>query len=258
MTSDDLDDVTENLREFSLINKKGSELRREGSSYVDFQDILLSLASIFRKKDMGYEIEYERPDKPVFRLRSDTDFSDDVREEAVNFSEPGRQLHLKTDNPGTNVFEGLLRELKILGNLEFTKEDEATREPELNLLVSRTFQAELFSEYQRWKRYETPFLIALAHLKQDDEEWEPVGRAFKHVSKTRDIIGYLGEGRVAGFFPSIYDKDSIKEDLSERLSARYDTDELELSFFTVPDDFDDWNSLKKRVFSPIYLTETRT
>jgi hypothetical protein len=83
-----------------------------------------------------------------------------------------------------------------------------------------------------------------------------VGRAFKHVSQSRDMIGYLEEGRVAAFFPTLYDAKPVKDKLSEQLSSRYEPEELDLSFFEVPDDYDDWNSLKKRVFSPIYLTET--
>lgn len=256
MSPTEVKDLAEQIDEFSLIDNQVEGAFGDGRIPEDFQDVLLSLASILRKKDLAYTIEYRRPDQPVFRLRSDRDFGEDPREFHLDFSEPGRRLELKTDNPGEAVFRGLQQELRILSDLGTKDEDEAVREPALNLLVSRTFQAELYSEYQRWKRYESPFLVALAYLKQDQSDWEPVGRAFKHVAQSRDIIGYLGEGRVAAFFPSLYDRESRTRKLSEQLSGRYDPEELDLSFFTVPDDFDDWNSLKKRVFSPIYLTET--
>jgi hypothetical protein len=248
--------LTETIEEFSLISVESDNDMVTGSSEIDFQEILTSLASIYRRKELEYRIEYRRPDQPVFRLRSDDSHEGTTRECEIDFAEPGRNLKLKIEPPGETVLEGLIQELKILGELESTDKDETTREPELNLLVSRTFQAELYAEYQRWKRYESPFLVALAHLKQQDTSWDSVGRAFKHVAKTRDMIGYLGQGRVAAFFPSLYDSETIESNLSERLEARFEPEELELSFLQVPQDYDNWNSLKKRVFSPIYLTET--
>jgi hypothetical protein len=251
-----LESLTESIDEFSLIEHHVDGALGTGPSTVEFQEVLLSLASILRRKELAYRVEYRRPDQPVFRLRSDQDFGEDVRDLTLNFVEPGRRLELRMDNPGEKVVEGLYQELRILADTGSDNQEEAVREPNLNLLVTRTFQAELYAEYQRWKRYDSPFLVALAYLKQDQDDWEPVGRAFKHVSQSRDMIGYLEEGRVAAFFPTLYDAKPVKDKLSEQLSSRYEPEELDLSFFEVPDDYDDWNSLKKRVFSPIYLTET--
>lgn len=253
MSTESLETISEDIFEFSLIESFEDEITSGRISSIDFQQVLLSLASILRRRDLAYQIEYFRPDQPEFRLRSDKDFEDPVREWETEFSEPGRSLEIKTEDPGLEVFEGLVEELKILGELE-PNDEETSREPKLNLLVSRTFQAELYSEYQRWKRYDSPFLIAVAELKTD-EDWEPVGRAFKHVSQTRDILGYLDGGRVGGFFPSLYDPDPLREDLEERLFARYSEEELELSFYYIPKDISDWNTLKKRIFSPIYLNK---
>lgn len=251
-----LQNLTESVDEFSLIDHHVDGALGTGPSTVEFQEVLLSLASILRRKELAYRVEYRRPDQPVFRLRSDQDFGEDVRDLTLDFVEPGRRLELRMDNPGEKVVEGLYQELRILADTGSDNQEEAVREPNLNLLVTRTFQAELYAEYQRWKRYDSPFLVALAYLKQDQDDWEPVGRAFKHVSQSRDMIGYLEEGRVAAFFPTLYDAKPVKDKLSEQLSSRYEPEELDLSFFEVPDDYDDWNSLKKRVFSPIYLTET--
>jgi len=257
MKESDLRTITERVDEFSIIEHHVEGALGTGPSNVEFQDVLLSLASILRRKERSYRIEYRRPDQPVFRLRSDQEpTKDEVREIILNFSEPGRRFELQMDDPGKQIVKGLRQELLILAEIGSDEREESVRESSLNLLVTRTFQAELYSEYQRWKRYDSPFLVALAYLKQDQEDWEPVGRAFKHVSQTRDMIGYLGEGRVAAFFPSLYDPEPIRRKLSEQLSSRHKPDELDLSFFEVPDDFNDWNSLKKRVFSPIYLTET--
>lgn len=254
MNNNSLEAISQDIDEFSLIESFNDEISSGRLSTVDFQQVLLSLASILRQRELAYQLWYYRPDKPEFRLRSDKDFDGSVREFEMEFSEPGRSLELKTEDPGSQVFEGLVEELKILGELE-PGDDETSREPRLNLLVSRTFQAELYSEYQRWKRYDSPFLVAVAQL-QADEDWEAVGRAFKHVCKTRDILGYLDGGRVGGFFPSLYAPDPVQEELRERLYARYTEDELDLSFYYIPDDLNDWNTLKKRIFSPIYLNET--
>lgn len=255
MSSNDIEELTDKIREFSVIDRASSELSTGGPADKDFKDILLSMASIFRQKELGYNLRYTRPDKPEFRLRSDKELNENSDKLTLEFSEPGRSLELEIDSPGTDVFRGILEELRILGNLDSTEKDETVREPELNLLVSRTYQAELYSEYQRWKRYETPFLVSLAYLKNDEQDWKPAGRAHKHVGKTRDIIGYLGQNRVSGFFPSVYDTDPIRNKLSDQLSAKYDDDEIDLSFFEVPNDFNNWNSMKKRIFSPIYLNE---
>lgn len=253
----DLKNITDRVNEFSLIDHHVDGALGTGPSSVEFQEVLLSMASIFRRKDLAYRIEYRRPDQPVFRLRSDREPSgENVRDITLNFSEPGRQLVLHMDDPGEQVVNGLREELIILSEIGSDDREEIVREPNLNLLVTRTFQAELYSEYQRWKRYDSPFLVTLAYLKQDQDNWESVGRAFKHVSQSRDMIGYLEEGRVAAFFPSLYDPEPIKRKLSEQLSSQHEPEELDLSFIEVPDDYDDWNSLKKRVFSPIYLTET--
>lgn len=253
MTTTSLETISEEISEFSLIESFDEEISSGRMGSIDFQQVLLSLASVLRKRDLAYQICYYRPDKPEFRLRSDKDFDQPSRKWEMDFSEPGRSLELKTEDPGEDVFNGLIEELKILGELE-PGDDETSREPRLNLLVSRTYQAELYSEYQRWKRYDSPFLIAVAQLNVDDD-WEAIGRAFKHVTKTRDILGYLDGGRISGFFPSLYDPDSIKEDLEERVYARYESDEVDLSFYYIPDDLSDWNTLKKRIFSPIYLNE---
>ncbi len=256
MKESDLQNLTDHVDEFSLIENHVDHALGTSPTGVEFQDVLLSMASILRRKELCYRIEYRRPDQPVFRLRSDQEpRGDNVREVTLNFAEPGRQLELQIDDPGEQIVNGLQQELLILSETGTDEREESVRESTLNLLVTRTFQVELYAEYQRWKRYESPFLVALAYLKQNQENWEPVGRAFKHVSQTRDMIGYLGEGRVAAFFPSLYDSESTKRKLSEQLSSRHEPDELDLSFFEVPNDFDNWNSLKKRIFSPIYLTE---
>ncbi len=252
----DVKSFLQNIEEFSLIWAISEIDHSEDNFHLDFQDVLTSLASICRQKQLAYSIEYQRPDHPNFRLHSDKHFEDDTRVCEIEFAEPGRNLQLNIECPVQELLNGLVEELRILGKLESNEAGETTREPELNLLVARTFQVELYSEYQRWKRYDTPFLVALAHLRNQDSNWKPVGLGFKHVTGTRDIVGYLGEGRVAAFFPSVTDVTEVKTDLSERLSSRFSSDELGLSFLEVPDDYDDWNSLKKRVFSPIYLTET--
>lgn len=248
MNQDDLESFLDNLSQFSLIFNQADSLTENGTCKVDYQELLTSLASIFRRRGLAYHISYQRPDQPVFKLRSEREFGDDVLDQRIEFAEPERTLDLQVDNPGESIFGGIVEELKILGDLEETEQDKVLREPELNLLTSRAFQVELYSEYQRWKRYKSPFLIGLVQLKKDCLGWKPVGRVFKHISRTRDIVGLLEEGRLAGFFPSIDDPEPIKTNLFDQLEAHYKSEELALSFFSVPDDFDNWSSLKKHVF----------
>lgn len=215
----------------------------------DFHDVLLSLASRLRKRDLTYHIEYARPDHPVFRLRSDRDPPASAAEKRFNYREPGRWLMLRLEPPGEDVIDGLSAELKIIGELD-QHEEGMTRESRLNLLVSRTFHAELYAEYQRWKRYESPLLVVVVVL-SEGTAWEPAARALKHVSRTRDMVGRLRIDRLAAFFPAVEDPSAVEQDLRGRITGTYPEGGARISFYSLPGDIQDWNTLKNHVFEPL-------
>ncbi len=251
MTPQDMTDIASRIGEFSLLYDllPGSDAGTDPSS-IDFHDVLLALASRLRRRDRAYHIEYQRPDQPVFRLRSDrTPAGESAVEKRFNYREPGRWLLMRVEPPGEDVIEGLSHELKILGELD-RDEEGMTRESRLNLLVSRTFHAELYAEYQRWKRYDSPLLVVVLVL-QDDAPWEPGARALKHVSGTRDMVGRLRVDRLAAFFPAVEDPSTIEQDLRGRMTGAYPDGEARLAFHHLPGEIQDWNTLKNEVFEPL-------
>lgn len=250
MTPEDMTDIASRIDEFSLLYDvlPDSDQEVDPGSF-DFHDVLLSLASRLRQRDLAYHIEYARPDHPVFRLRSDRDLPGSAAEKRFHYREPGRWLMLRLEPPGEDVIDGLSDELKILGELD-QDEEGMTRESRLNLLVSRTFHAELYAEYQRWKRYGSPLLVVVLVL-SDGTSWEPAARALKHVARTRDMVGRLRIDRLAAFFPSAEDASAIEKDLRGRITGTYPDGEADLSFYSLPGDIQDWSTLKNQVFEPL-------
>lgn len=250
MTLDELETMSSQIHEFSLLHDIVQELNHPiDTSSFDFHDVLLSLASRLRQRDLAYHIEYARPDQPVFRLRSDRSLPEDAPEKRFNYREPGRWLLFRLEPPGEDTIEGISDELKVLGELD-QDEEGMTRESRLNLLVSRTFHAELYAEYQRWKRYGSPLLVVVVVI-DDDNDWKPAARALKHVCRTRDMVGRLRVDRLSAFFPSCLEPETIKQDIQKRMTGAYAEGGSDLSFYLLPEDVDDWNTLKNHVFEPL-------
>jgi len=256
MNADELSAIASQIEEFSLIKDvlRGADRAPDPTSF-DFQDVLLSLASRLRKRELAYHIEYSRPDQPVFRLRSDRPPPDSAVEKRFRYREPGRGLMFRLESPGEEIVEGLSDELKILGELD-QDEEGMTRESRLNLLVSRTFHAELYAEYQRWKRYDSPLLVVVLVL-EEGQDWEPAARALKHVCRTRDMVGRLRVDRLAAFFPSAEEPSAIEEDIRGRILGGYPEGNVRISFYQLPGEVRDWNSLKNHVFEPLNQRATR-
>ncbi len=248
MNVDSLGQICEDITSFSLFNAVETE------DELEFQEVLLKLASLFRRKNIGYSIRYHRPDRPTFRLRSDQSMRGEPREETITFLDPGRELQLRVSELPDTVFEGLCSELRIFGEYD-RKEEELNREPELNLLTTRTFRAELYAEYQRCERYDTGFVGAVIRL-TDRGDWKMAARELKHLSKTRDVFGYLGEHHVAGFFRSRRETDELPGKIKQRLSNRFPPEAIDLDVFRVPSDVEEWHVLQDRFFGPEHSKES--
>lgn len=242
MTTSNRAPISDQIRDFSVLEELDPD------QDVELQDFLLKVASTLRQGDMQYHIEYRRPDRPVFRLRSEEPLAEPIREQTITFLDPGRELILKVSEIPPEILQGLAGELRILGEYD-DDEDEVSREPELNLLLTRTFRAELYAEFQRWERYGAAFVAAVIDL-DPEADWRDAGKELKHLGKTRDVYGKLGETRVAGFFRSRPNPGPLRQKLQERISTRFPNQTAQLDVFHVPTDLNDWLVLQDRIFQP--------
>lgn len=234
----DVEQLTDQIREYSRLHD-----REDAPS--DLKDELVSLASELRSREIPYHFEYTRPDEATFRLRSRSRPGSDALEELIQFLEPGRRLRVVLDDVTDEVFRGICAELTILGERD-DPDEQTVREPELNLLKSRVFLAELYAEFQRSERYDSPFYVVSVAL-PGDVSWEPAAKALKHVSNRRDLLGQLTGNRVGGIFTSRETDPSFEDDLRERIELRYESDDLELNLLHIPDDVTDWSQLQSMI-----------
>jgi len=211
----------------------------------DLKECLLEFASYLRGRGDRYQIQYVRPDQPDFRLRSKEEPPENAPSDTIHFLDPGRRLYIKAEGLEKTAFEGICAELTILGESDQLDEDSG-REPELNLLTARTFQAELYAEFQRWERYESPFGLAIIRL-AENADWKASARELKHVGNRRDRFGRIHSNFVMGLFPSRTLEDCPVEELKERLHLRYQELEVQYRFLHVPADCSDWSQLQNKI-----------
>jgi hypothetical protein len=236
------------MTDVSRISKQVQEFSRfldRGDVPTDLKEELVALASEMRARERSYHFEYHRPDSAPFRLRSQKPPGSSSRERVIQFLEPGRTLRVELDGVDEDVFDGICAELTIIGGRDESSEPEV-REAELNLLRGRVFQAELYAEFQRWERYDSPLYVVSATV-SGTEDWQSAARELKHFGNQRDLFGRTAEEQVAGVFSSREHDEQFEEDLEDRMNVRYEEDELKLVITHVPTDVTDWNQLQTHI-----------
>lgn len=239
----ELKEINRAIEKFSLIGRDSTP-----EAYNSVQDILLRCAGLFRQAEKAYEINYRSEGNTVYQLRSDKQFNDSRVERVINFSRLNSKLLLAVEDIDDNLLKAIEHELQLLIKKVNDEDFNSTIEPELNLLRSSAFVAELEVEFQRWERYQQPFLFVVCTVQAKDINWKEPAREIKHQAKMTDIIGYLSEQRVGAIFPGREVDSSLRSRLNNRINERFEK-ELKLKLIHVPDDCKRWDKLKDQAIS---------
>ncbi len=239
---DEIANINRNVQEYGLIEPAAEKM----DLYDSFNDVLLRLASLFRRHKSAYEIVYSSPRRADFKLRSDRQFTGDVIEQKFDLIEPSENIHIRAEKINNTVLNGLGEELKILAGYFHAASENIWQEPELNFLFAGAFKAELKVEFERWRRYETPFTLIVVKVGEQNS-WQSVGKELKHQARAGDIIGFIDKNRLAAFFPARPEEQKLSEKIEQRLMENYESSDLELQIINVPDDCDDWKSIENKI-----------
>jgi hypothetical protein len=239
---DEIANINRNVQEYGLIDPAAEKM----DLYDSFNDVLLRLASLFRRQKSAYEIVYSSPRRADFKLRSDKQFTADVIEQEFDLIEPSENIYIRAEKINRTVLNGLGEELKILAAYFHATSENIWLEPELNFLLAGAFKAELKVEFERWSRYETPFTLIVVKV-GDQISWQSVGKELKHQARAGDIIGFIDQNRLAAFFPDRPEGQKLPEKLEQRLKKNYESSDLELQIINIPDDCDDWKNIENKI-----------
>lgn len=231
-----LERVVSEVRNHSLL------FNHDGDLDQDFEDWLVTLSSRWRSDEVNHRLTYKRPDRPPFVLESPTppkEASKSLQEEQA-YSEVGRHLKVEVDQLNQTELDGLMAELAIIGESTHNPEDQF-HEPELQLLKPRPFQAEVYAEFQRFVRYQSP-MAALTVTIHGEEDWQQVGQTMKHTTKRRDLIGLLATDLLAVVFPSTPQENDRPKQIREQVTNRFETTEIKT--LHLPGDTTTWDDLQ--------------
>ncbi len=232
-----LQDLYQQINNFSQIGFSSSEAKSSDS----FKDILVEVASRLRGRGISYIFELYSASKPVYRLRSEKKPKNKQKETSIKFSS-NKELEVVLAEIDNQVFRGVVEELRLIGEVIFSKKQVSYLTEELNLFKKQPFQQELAAEFHRWDRYDSPFWILRCDL-GETSDWREIAQKLKHFAKSKDKIGLLSPDRLVAFFPGLVREAKIIKKITKRLNEYYSSDQLTLTARHIPTELNSWTKI---------------